>query len=149
MTCPRKPDCPFFRAINPHVMLRIKYAQGFPFCRNGLHPECEIHRLLEIGLEPPKNLTPWGDFIDYDENTADEGKKDSVHRILLIEPSAVFRSILVNTIEHNIPNVLLRSTSTFDELQIRRGDYDLIISEAVVDGIPISKIGEIAPKAKT
>lgn len=131
MSCPQSGDCIFYSAVEPNIMLRIKFASSFPYCRGGQHAACALLEVMDSGRPVPANLLPNGTLGDYmDPEGITRAGGDGTRQFVVVEDSPVFMRIAGNIVRNAVPNARVVECNSFDEARVvlDEGDTELVIS---------------------
>lgn len=110
--CPKSADCVFYRAIEPSLIKRVKYAGSYSYCRGGQHEVCAIHRRLLAGESIAPGMLPDGSMGDYLSED-----RFVVHRFLVIEDSPVFAALTASTIAATFTGAEVVRAATYDQAE--------------------------------
>jgi len=113
-TCPEGKSCPFHQAVERNVLKRVKYASAFPLCRRGEFSRCAIRPYLLRGEPAPEDLMPTGECERYGDGAHSPGHSNS-SRVLIVEPSAVFRTLARNAVQSCMDAERVVAAGTFEE----------------------------------
>lgn len=132
--CPLHDTCVFYRTVEPSIVLKMKYASSYPYCKGGRHGDCAISVLMTSGQAVPNDLLPDGERADY----AGSGSSHPVTRTassagsdyLVVEDSPVFATIAANAVRQHFPGANVRVCTNFEDATrvIREGGARLVIS---------------------
>lgn len=123
--CTRTHECAFYQEIEPSLVLRVKHASAFMFCRGGHYKECARYRRLAAGENVPQTLMPDGSTGDWSEDTFSGSKR----RFLVIEDSPVFAALASATIASHFSDSEIVRHLSFTEAQrdLAAGGYSAVV----------------------
>lgn len=118
-SCPQVESCPFFGAVQPSLVKRLKYASAYPFCKGGIHESCVLYPTVSRGLHPPADTLPDGTRDHYIEHKSSTAVADSGRpTYVVVEDSPVFATIATNTVRAFIgPNADVVQCLSYEEAE--------------------------------
>ena len=124
-TCPHSGFCAFFRAVEPSLLKRIKYASSFPYCNSGKQESCALYPFLEGGHTPPSDMLPNGDLGEY----AEEQSVGPGLEVIVLEDSAVFATLAAQAVVASLPGASVVRCDSYAEAatRLREGSCGLIV----------------------
>jgi len=108
-TCPRSEQCGFYRAVQPSLAKRLKYATSFPYCNTAGHSHCAIHTYLADDRKPPADLLPNGGLDDY----GDIASVGNGLKVVVLDDSAVFAMFAANAAATALPGASIVRCETY------------------------------------
>jgi len=136
-TCPFSYTCQFYRATEPSIVKRIKFASAYPYCKGGRHAACVLYPLMQNGADLPPDLLPDGSHGTYRESdglpaatatgTAPR-RREGTRRFLVVENSPVFATLAANVIRVAVPEAEVVQCASYGDATKHLADTpDLIV----------------------
>lgn len=125
-SCPQAGNCAFYRAVEPSLVKRIRYATSFPYCNSGKHESCALHPFLVAGSTPPADLLPNGGLADYADELPEQG---SGMRVVVLDDSPVFSLFAANAVATCLPGASIVRCDSYSTAagHLREADCGLIV----------------------
>lgn len=125
MACPFSMKCAFYQRIEPHVVMRIRYASSFPYCKGGNHQECALITYVESDSAAPAGLLPTG---KQDEGTVAHGSGDTTRSVVVVDSSRVFMRLASAAVRAVDSSAHIIEAHSFDEAAAHIPSADLVVS---------------------
>ncbi len=132
--CPLHDSCVFYSTIEPSIVLKMRYASSYPYCKGGRNGDCAISVLMTNGRTVPSDLLPDGARADYagtgSSSPAARANTGTGSDYLVVEDSPVFATIAANAVRQHFPGANVTVCTNFEDATrvIREGGARLVIS---------------------
>ncbi|HSK47848.1 MAG TPA: hypothetical protein VLA05_07585 [Coriobacteriia bacterium] len=109
--CPLNVSCPFYSAVEPSFVKRVRFGAARRYCRGGLQESCALHPYVARGDAVPVGLLPSGGRGEY----LTGGKM--LVRVLVVDNSPIFSMIAANAVTYHMPQAEVITCDSYDEAE--------------------------------